>query len=82
VRGEDIELSWDAHDLAAYYQINMYNADDSSISVLDFVRTESPSYTITQRVEPGTYIWVVYAHDQTDDFFAFSATYSLVVTEP
>src|SRR3989304_3788335 len=24
----------------------MYNADDRSISVLDFVRTESPSYTI------------------------------------
>lgn len=80
--GADIPLSWDAHDLAVYYQINMYNADDSSISVLDFVRAEDPSYTITQSVEPGNYSWVVYAYDQTGDFFAFSSIYTLVVTDP
>lgn len=82
VKGEDIVLSWDAHELAVYYKVNMYNADDSSISVLDFVRSESPSYTITQSVPAGEYTWVVYAHDQSDDFFAFSATYTLLVTEP
>ena len=82
VAGDNITLSWDKHELAVYYQVNMYNAEDSSLSILDFVRAEGTSYSITQNVPAGSYTWVVYAYDQNDDFFAFSDTYTLVVTEP
>lgn len=82
VAGDNITLSWDKHELAVYYQVNMYDAEDSSISILDFVRTDATSYTITQSVPAGSYTWVVYAYDQNDDFFAFSDTYALTVTEP
>ncbi len=77
----NLTLTWDAHGLAAYYQINMYNADDSSINPLDFVRADANSYTVTQTIEPGSYNWVVYAYDQNDDFFAFSDTFTLIVTQ-
>ena len=77
----NITLTWDAHGLAAYYQIDMYGAEDSSINPLSFVQADTNSYTVTQTVEPGTYSWVVYAYDQNGDFFAFSDTYTLVVTQ-
>jgi hypothetical protein len=76
-----LTLTWDAHGLAVYYQVNMYGADDSSINPLNFVRTQTNSYTITQTIEPGTYNWVVYAYDQSDNFFAFSDTFTLIVTQ-
>lgn len=74
-----LTLTWDAHGLAAYYKINMYGADDSSINPLDFVQADTNSYTVTQTIEPGTYSWVVYAYDQNGDFFAFSDTTTLIV---
>lgn len=76
-----LTLNWDAHGLAAYYQINLYSADDSSINPLDFVRADTNSYTVTQTIEPGTYNWVVYAYDTNDNFFAFSDTFTLIVTQ-
>lgn len=76
-----LTLTWDAHGLAVYYQINLYSADDSSINPLNFVQADTNSYTVTQTIEPGTYNWVVYAYDQNDNFFAFSDTYTLVVTQ-
>ena len=80
VAGDSIILSWDVHDLAVYYNVSMY--DQSSTAVLDFVRADGPSYTITQAIAAGDYTWVVYAYDQNDDFFAFSETYTLTITEP
>jgi hypothetical protein len=80
VAGTNIQLRWDAHELAVYYNVSMY--DENSNAVVDFVRADSPSYTITQSVPAGDYTWVVYAYDQSDDFFAFSETYTLTVTGP
>ncbi|MCL5429017.1 MAG: carboxypeptidase-like regulatory domain-containing protein [Chloroflexi bacterium] len=75
----NLTLTWDLHELAAYYKINMYGADDSSINPLDFVQADTNSYTVTQTIEPGTYSWVVYAYNEAGDFFAFSDTYTLVI---
>ena len=75
----DLTLAWDAHELAAYYKINMYGADDSSINPLDFVQADTNGYAVTQTIQPGTYTWVVYAYDAAGDFFAFSDTYTLIV---
>ncbi len=80
VGGEKIVLSWDVHELAVYYKVSLY--DESSSAILDFVNADGPSYTITQSLPAGDYTWVVYAYDESDDFFAFSETYTLTVTGP
>jgi hypothetical protein len=78
--GENIVLSWDVHELAAYYKVSLY--DESSNAIVDFVNADGPRYTITQNLAAGDYTWVVYAYNESDDFFAFSETYTLIVTGP
>lgn len=78
VNGQGIVLSWDDHGLAAYYKIQLVNADDGTV-ILDNVRVDGNSYTIPQTLPPGAYDWYVAAYNQSDDYFALSGTYSLVV---
>jgi hypothetical protein len=77
-----IILTWEPHALAANYKIHMYNADDSSFKVLDFVTTSETSYAVTQTVPPGTYTWVVYAYDAYDESLGFTDAFTLHVTNP
>jgi hypothetical protein len=82
VTASNITLTWQPHDWAAEYQIHMYSEDDSSQKVLDFVKTNTTSYTITQNVPAGRYIWVVYAYDDYGDGLGFSDQSILNVTSP
>jgi hypothetical protein len=60
----------------------MYNADDSSIKILDFVKTSETSYAITQNVPAGKYTWVVYGYDAFDESLGFTDAFTLYVTNP
>ena len=77
-----IELTWEPHAWAASYKIHMYNTDDSSLKVLDFVKSTGTSYTVTQNVPPGTYTWVVYGYDSFDESLGFTDAFTLYVTNP
>ncbi|TAK13588.1 MAG: hypothetical protein EPO32_04660 [Anaerolineae bacterium] len=78
----NLTLTWDAHGLAAVYKIHLYNADDSSVKILDFVETTTNSYAVTQTIPAGTYEWVVYYYDATDELLGFSDNYTLYITSP
>lgn len=77
-----ITLTWQPHDLAAEYKLHMYSASDSKQKVLDFVKTSSTSYTVTQDAPAGEYTWVVYAYDQFGEGLGFSDAFTLYVTAP
>ncbi len=79
---DGLTLTWDAHGLAKVYKIHLYNVDDRNLKPLDFVETTTNSYAVTQAIPPGTYEWVVYYHDATDELLGFSDTYTLYVTSP
>jgi hypothetical protein len=74
-----LTLNWNAHPLAAYYEVDLYNADDTSVEPLEYVRADSNAYNVTQNIDPGTYYWSVYAYDQSGNLFAYSDTYTLVI---
>lgn len=77
-----LTLTWDAHGLAAVYKIHLYNKDDRSQKPLDFVETATNSYVVTQTIPAGTYEWVVYYYDATDDLLGFSNSATLTITSP
>lgn len=82
VSATGIVLTWEPHALAASYKIHMYNPDDSSIKILDFVKTSETSYAITQNVPAGKYTWVVYGYDAFDESLGFTDAFTLYVTNP
>ena len=60
----------------------MYSATDTNVKILDFVKSNTTSYTVTQNVPPGEYVWVVYAYDQFDEDLGFTDQFTLYVTNP
>ncbi len=78
----NLTLTWDTHGLAKVYKIHLYNVDDRNIKPLDFVETTTNSYAVTQSIPAGTYEWVVYYYDATDELLGFSDTYTLYITGP
>jgi hypothetical protein len=82
VSATGLTLSWEPHAWADVYKIHFYDANDSNKKILDFVETRETSYTITQNVPAGSYIWVVYAYDSFGDGLGFSDQFTLYVTNP
>ncbi len=77
-----ITLTWKPHDWAAEYKIHMYSDTDMNVKILDFVKTTTTSYTVTQNVPPGDYVWVVYAYDEFGEDLGFTDQFKLHVTNP
>ncbi len=82
VSAKDITLTWQPHDWAAVYKLHMYNTKDYKQKILNFVEANTTSYTLTQNVPSGEYVWVVYAYDQFDEMIGFSDQFTLYVTNP
>ncbi|HLO28692.1 MAG TPA: hypothetical protein VK249_06140 [Anaerolineales bacterium] len=82
VPANKITLTWQPHDWAAVYKIHMVDASDSNKKILDFVETNTTSYTVTQNVPAGQYEWVVYAYDEFGDGLGFTDRFTLYVTNP
>lgn len=82
VKANAITLTWQPHDWAAVYKLHMYSESDMNVKILDFVKTNTASYTVTQTVPPGEYVWVVYAYDEFDEDLGFTDQFTLYVTNP
>lgn len=79
LKGDGIEFSWQAHPLATHYML--YVSDENYKNVIDGVRVNTTTYTLTQVLPPGQYRWYVSAYDDAD-WIAASAHYDFTVTSP
>jgi hypothetical protein len=78
VPGSGIVLEWEAHELAAYYRVHVWDSEYKDL--LDGMKVDGTSYTVPQILPPGKYQWYVTAYDEDDDSFAQSDFIEFTVT--
>lgn len=69
-KGTNIELSWEAHPYAAYYEILIENGRSETILNYTRIEKDHSSYTIT--LPPGKYIWNVDAYDEDGKMLVYN----------
>ena len=77
VSGENLELTWEEHPLASYYQVHIWDKDYKDI--LDGVCLGETSYTVSQIIPPGTYTWYITAYNASDNDVARSDFYKFTI---
>lgn len=77
VNGQGLELSWEAHGLASFYRVHIWDADYTDI--LDAPRVDGTAYTVGQDIVPGAYTWYITAYDGSDSEIARSDFYEFTV---
>ena len=66
IGGKEVELVWAAHPRATSYTLLLWNESSPEHElVLDRVAVGDTRYRVTDELEPGTYVWAVYAFDAT-----------------
>jgi len=79
VAGTGVKLVWEARSEASYYKIHMWKDETGSPKILDFLQVRNTSYTFSDALKPGKYVWAVYAYDQFGKTVAGSGISYIIV---
>jgi hypothetical protein len=79
LKGTGNEFAWQAHPLADHYLL--YVQDKKFKNIVDSVRVNGTSYTVTDTLPPGDYQWYIAAYDH-DTWIAASDHYKFKVSAP
>ena len=79
VSAAGVELIWEEHPLAAYYQLSVRKGSVGGEAIVDYARVDSTSYKFTEPLTPGEYVWSVGAFNSSGDRIAGSSLYYFTV---